>query len=273
MVACIALHGVAWSQGDAWRQEAVDVLAAADIPTAFPTGAFLSDEPLTGYQLAYMVAAMAGRLAERSACPVLPLVAGAGFDDVPSGHWAADAVALVAGLDVMDAFPDGRFEGDTFLSGFQTALLMSRLVALLDAAVECGQASLGGRMHEVETGFAEVLTAVASGALQGPPGPPGAAGEDGEPGPAGAVGPAGPAGPPGADGATGPPGLPGPTGASGPMGPAGEPGLDGPPGPMGPRGERGFPCWDRNMNGIDDPEEDINLDGQFTVEDCIPLVD
>jgi hypothetical protein len=30
----------------------------------------------------------------------------------------------------------------------------------------------------------------------------------------------------------------------------------------------GLSCWDTNNNGINDPSEDVNLDGFFTTADC-----
>lgn len=36
----------------------------------------------------------------------------------------------------------------------------------------------------------------------------------------------------------------------------------------GAPGKNGINCWDLNMNGKDDPEEDVNHDGWFNVNDC-----
>lgn len=57
-------------------------------------------------------------------------------------------------------------------------------------------------------------------------------------------------GEPGAQGEQGVPGVPGE------QGPAGEPGAD------------GLSCWDLNGDGVADPEEDINGDGDFNALDC-----
>ena len=90
-------------------------------------------------------------------------------------------------------------------------------------------------------------------------------GMDGAQGPQGPEGPQGPAGPQGPEGPTGPQGPAGNDGAPGPQGPEGPqgvPGLDGNP------GIDGLHCWDLNGNGINDPAEDINMDGFFNVLDC-----
>lgn len=61
-------------------------------------------------------------------------------------------------------------------------------------------------------------------------------------------------------GAQGPQGQQGPTGPVGPQGPQGE---------AGPSGNvTGIQCWDLNGNGLEDPSEDINSDGQFDGYDC-----
>ena len=88
---------------------------------------------------------------------------------------------------------------------------------------------------------------------------------------------------------TGPKGPSGPMGPAGPMGPVypcppvgpcwpevGAQGPTGPVGPQGPTGEQGanglntdgVKCWDTNGNGLNDANEDSNLDGLFSVADC-----
>jgi hypothetical protein len=57
-------------------------------------------------------------------------------------------------------------------------------------------------------------------------------------------------------------------GAQGPTGPAGPAGANGPAGPTGPTGANGIHCWDLNGNGVNDPSEDINADGNFDALDC-----
>ena len=34
------------------------------------------------------------------------------FSDLPTGHWAYDAVAKLAAAGVVDGYPDGTFQGD-----------------------------------------------------------------------------------------------------------------------------------------------------------------
>jgi hypothetical protein len=44
--------------------------------------------------------------------------------------------------------------------------------------------------------------------------------------------------------------------------------LSGPTGPTGANGTIGYSCWDLDMDGNNDPNEDVNGDGQWNVLDC-----
>jgi hypothetical protein len=72
----------------------------------------------------------------------------------------------------------------------------------------------------------------------------------------------------GQNGTNGKDGTDGKDGATGPQGLPGEQGPEGEPGPQGNEGPMGISCWDTNGNGIGDPEEDFNLDGNFNALDC-----
>jgi hypothetical protein len=57
-------------------------------------------------------------------------------------------------------------------------------------------------------------------------------------------------------------------GAPGPPGPAGTDGVIGADGADGAAGANGISCWDLDMDGVADPEEDTNGDGLIDVVDC-----
>ena len=270
-----------------WREEAIANLDQADVATSFPDGSFLGADPLTGYQFAYVMADLLRFVQESAACPALPLASTSGqvFADVPDDHWAADAVAALASLGVEEAFPEGEFDGNDFLTGYQTSYLVGRAVEAVEAATACGAEEVASRVAGVDAELGALTERLESGELvgpqgeAGPPGPPGPQGPAGPEGPQGPEGPEGPQGPEGLQGVAGPggpEGPPGPAGRTGPAGPAGPQGPEGPrgapgdQGPPGPEGPRGYACWDLDMDGIDDPREDWNLDGRFTVEDCQP---
>jgi len=104
---------------------------------------------------------------------------------------------------------------------------------------------------------------------QGPQGDMGDPGTPGDPGDQGDQGDQGPQGPQGPQGATGPQGPQGPQGATGPQGVPGPAGADGADGQDGQDGEDGLSCWDTNGNGIGEPDEDINTDGNYDTLDCM----
>lgn len=263
--------GLTQSGGDAWKREAVADLGEAGLNVSFPDGSFLGENSLTGYQAAVMIDQLLGRVDERTGCtdPMVGLPdPDFSFNDVPKDHWAFTAAQRLAELGVRDAFPDGEFHGDAFLTGYQTALLVSKAVDVIDAKTACGEQAFEARLGQMAKQVDDLRGALASGALQGPMGPAGPKGEQGPRGPAGADGKDGVDG---ERGVAGPVGAVGPAGPTGPRGPAGADGRDGPRGPAGARGADGtdgIACWDLNGNGIGDIGEDINLDGTVDVLDC-----
>lgn len=263
-----------------WGREAVRGLSERGVDVTFPDGSFLGEGTLTGYQAAMLVDRMLSQVDLATGCPD-QLVAGPeqgfGFADVPEDHWARRAVERLASLGVAEAFPTGEFNGEAFLTGYQTALLLDRALDLAMEKVVCGEARLYERVDALGARLQAVLDAMEAGEFVGPPGPEGPAGPQGEmgpPGPAGPQGPAGPAGPPGPEGPPGPSGPPGPVGPPGAPGPRGEPGPQGergPQGPLGPQGEQGpmgHACWDLDADGVADLSEDVNGDGAVDVLDC-----
>lgn len=69
-------------------------------------------------------------------------------------------------------------------------------------------------------------------------------------------------------GTVGLPGPRGPQGRQGERGPTGPAGVQGSKGEQGAAGQAGVNCWDRNGNGLSDPNEDYNGDDQVNVADC-----
>ena len=232
-----------------WRSEAVAELADAGVPVSFPDGSFLGSDPLTGYQAAVLLNDLLETVYARTGCgqEVVAANTPTTFSDVPAGHWAAEAVARLASLGIGEAFPSGEFRGGEFLTGYQTAFLVGRVLEVLAAQTDCGARSVQETVGTLALEVSNVQEALAAGTLQGPPGPPGPQGPPGESGPPGPQGPpgepglVGPAGPPGPQGLAGPTGPGGPEGPPGPQGPSGPQGPEGPVGPVGATGPQGPP--------------------------------
>ena len=48
----------------------------------------------------------------------------ASFPDIPTGHWAKEAVESLHGNDVLDGYPDGEFKGDKQLTRYEYAQML-----------------------------------------------------------------------------------------------------------------------------------------------------
>jgi predicted porin len=56
------------------------------------------------------------------------------FGDVPSGHWAENAVANLAARGLVEGYPDGTFKGDRACSRWELAMVIARFLAMNDQA-------------------------------------------------------------------------------------------------------------------------------------------
>ena len=54
------------------------------------------------------------------------------FPDVPGDSYAADAVSQLAELGIVNGFPDGTFRGNEAFTRYQAALVVSRLLSVID---------------------------------------------------------------------------------------------------------------------------------------------
>ncbi len=158
------------------------------------------------------------------------------YSDVPPGHWAEQAVLELSELGIILGFPDGSFGGDVYITRYQSALIIKRLIDVFENTVAAETALRQGdtsdlrnqiaelsngftsiiedmdaqiraltqqvdentaRVSELELQYQNLLAEIEAGRLVGPPGPPGEKGERGESGTPGEPGERGPEGPPG----------------------------------------------------------------------------
>lgn len=56
------------------------------------------------------------------------------FPDVPPDHWAEEAVTEIAALGIVIGFPDETFRGNEPFTRYQAALVISRILAVVDAS-------------------------------------------------------------------------------------------------------------------------------------------
>jgi hypothetical protein len=67
---------------------------------------------------------------------VLALVApvvGQPFADVPTNHWAYDAIAELAAKGLVEGYPDGTFKGSQPLTRYEMAMIVARIIARIEA--------------------------------------------------------------------------------------------------------------------------------------------
>ncbi len=91
------------------------------------------------------------------------------FPDIPSGHWAGDAVEEIADLGIVIGFPDGTFRGNEAFTRYQSALVISRMLAVVDANMEAELGGLRAAMQELAADVAAqgVRLAAAESAIAG----------------------------------------------------------------------------------------------------------
>jgi len=76
------------------------------------------------------------------------------FPDIPAGHWAGDAVVEIADLGIVIGFPDGTFRGNEAFTRYQMALVISRLLAVIDANMDAELGALRGAMQSMAADLA-----------------------------------------------------------------------------------------------------------------------
>ncbi|MBW6454800.1 MAG: S-layer homology domain-containing protein [Trueperaceae bacterium] len=76
------------------------------------------------------------------------------FPDIPEGHWAGDAVEEIADLGIVIGFPDGTFRGNEAFTRYQSALVISRLLAVIDANMDAELGALRGAMQSMAADLA-----------------------------------------------------------------------------------------------------------------------
>jgi hypothetical protein len=165
--------GLVQTAGDAWKSEAVNRLSQAGVNISFPDGAFLGEDTLTGYQAAVLFADLLNKVDAATGCPDTAAPPAFAFVDVPPDHWARPSLERVSALNVSEAFPDGNFRGDQFLTGYQTAYIAGKILETLDQKVECGVGDMRSIIAQLQNDYGTLQANLASGALQGPPGPQG----------------------------------------------------------------------------------------------------
>ncbi len=84
------------------------------------------------------------------------------FPDIPANHWAADAVSRIADLGIVIGFPDGTFRGNEAFTRYQAALVISRMLDVVNNNVNSALAMTQADIESLRNAVQEVASDVAS---------------------------------------------------------------------------------------------------------------
>ncbi|MEX2501627.1 MAG: S-layer homology domain-containing protein [Trueperaceae bacterium] len=68
------------------------------------------------------------------------VVSAQSFPDIPANHWALEAVDDISALGIVIGFPDGTFRGNEAFTRYQAALVVSRMLDVVDDNMAAAQA-------------------------------------------------------------------------------------------------------------------------------------
>lgn len=84
------------------------------------------------------------------------------FPDIPANHWALDAVAEIADLGIVIGFPDGTYRGNESFTRYQAALVVSRLLDVVNDNIAAAQAMTDEDIASLRNALQELASDLAS---------------------------------------------------------------------------------------------------------------
>ncbi len=84
------------------------------------------------------------------------------FPDIPANHWAGDAVERIADLGIVIGFPDGTFRGNEAFTRYQAALVVSRLLDVINDNVNAALALTQADVDSLRNAVQELASDVAA---------------------------------------------------------------------------------------------------------------
>ena len=79
------------------------------------------------------------------------------FIDIPEGAFAEKAVARASELGIVVGFPDGTFRGNEAVTRYQMAIVISRLLDVLEVSIAAQNEEFDAKIRALQTGFDNVL--------------------------------------------------------------------------------------------------------------------
>ncbi len=84
------------------------------------------------------------------------------FPDIPANHWAGDAVERIADLGIVIGFPDGTYRGNEAFTRYQAALVVSRLLDVINDNVNAALALTQADVDSLRNAVQELASDVAA---------------------------------------------------------------------------------------------------------------
>ena len=84
------------------------------------------------------------------------------FPDIPAGHWASEAVSRIADLGIVIGFPDGTFRGNESFTRYQAALVVSRLLDVVQQNMDAMKALTDADIASLRNALQELASDVAA---------------------------------------------------------------------------------------------------------------
>ena len=82
------------------------------------------------------------------------------FSDVPSDHWAYDAINKLVAAGIVEGYPDGEFKGDQNMTRYEMAVMVSRALDNIVAEQKAMAEDMEAMSEGLTTGQAEDVTAI-----------------------------------------------------------------------------------------------------------------
>src|SRR5690554_284275 len=84
------------------------------------------------------------------------------FPDIPANHWAGDAVDRITDLGIVIGFPDGTYRGNEAFTRYQAALVVSRMLDVLNDNVNSALALTQADVDSLRNAVQELASDVAA---------------------------------------------------------------------------------------------------------------
>lgn len=108
-----------------WAYDSVAMLVKAGVSKGYGDGTFRGDKNITRYEVAMMIANISKQKFHE-----VPEIANP-FSDLPSNHWAKEAVTILAAKGINQGYGDGTFLGNKNITRYEMATMLAKTLNAL----------------------------------------------------------------------------------------------------------------------------------------------